>query len=132
MPTGYLSGEVMLVRSAVIEKIKMFDERYFCYYEDVDWSIRARKAGWALEVVPQSIFEHIVSASSVGQIGAYFRARNLPLMLRLAFGRTRLAALVLAAPAELVAFGVLLRRRQLALAFRGVVGGWLAGVAMRC
>ncbi len=129
--TGYLSGEVMLVRSAVISAIKMFDERYFCYYEDVDWSVRARRAGWTLEVVPQSVFEHVVGASSVGQVGVYYRARNLPLLLRLAFGRSRLAAVILAAPTELLAFGALLRRGRIALAFRGVIGGWLAGAVMR-
>ena len=129
--TGYLSGEAMLVRSAVINAIKMFDERYFCYYEDADWSVRARRAGWMLEVVPEAIFEHIVGASSVGQVGTYYRARNLPLFLRLAFGRSRPVAAILAAPTELLVFGALVRRGRITLALRGVLGGWLAGAAMR-
>ncbi len=130
VPSGYLSGEAMLIRSSLIRKIGMFDPRYFCYYEDVDWSIRATRAGWRLEVVPQAVFEHVVSASSAGRIGNYFRARNLPLMLRTTCGRTRLAAFVLSAPVELVSFGSLLRRGKVSLAFRGVVAGWLAGLAM--
>ena len=131
LTTEYLSGEVMLVRSTVIEDIKMFDERYFCYYEDVDWSLRARRAGWALEVVPDAVFEHIIGASSAGRVGTYYRARNLPLFLRVAFRRSRFTALILAMPMELIAFTALARRGRFALAFRGVIGGWLAGVAMK-
>jgi len=129
--TGYISGEVMLIRSSVIKQVAMFDERYFCYYEDVDWSVRARRASWRLEVVPQAVFEHIVGASSPSRVGTFYRSRNLPLFLRVALGRTRLAALVLAAPTELLLFGSLVRRGELALAFAGVIGGWLAGAAMR-
>ena len=64
--TEYLSGEAMLIRSEVIESVKMFDERYFCYSEDADWSVRARRAGWRLEVIPESVFEHMVSVAPPG------------------------------------------------------------------
>ena len=129
--TQYLSGEAMFIRSEVIKSVKMFDERYFCYNEDADWSLRARRAGWTLEVIPESVFEHMVSVTSAGQVGAYYRARNIPLFLRLATGRTRLAALILALPAELVSFAALVRHGHIARAFRGVVVGWLVGATMR-
>jgi GT2 family glycosyltransferase len=129
--TEYLSGEAMLIRSEVIKSIKMFDERYFCYNEDADWSLRARRAGWRLEVIPESVFEHMVSVSSAGLAGAYYRARNRPLFLRLATGRGRLAALILALPAEFMWFAVLVRHGHIVIAFRGVVVGWLVGVMMR-
>lgn len=129
--TEYLSGEAMLIRSEVIKSVKMFDERYFCYSEDADWSLRARRAGWTLEVVPESVFEHMVSVSSAGLTGAYYRARNVPLFLRLATGRTRLSALILALPAEFMSFAVLVRHGHIVIAFRGVVAGWLIGVMMR-
>jgi GT2 family glycosyltransferase len=129
--TEYLSGEAMLIRSEVIESIEMFDERYFCYSEDADWSLRARRAGWTLEVIPESVFEHMVSVTSAGLAGAYYRARNVPLFLRLATGRTRLAALFLALPAELISFAALVRHGHIVIAFRGVVVGWLVGVTMR-
>lgn len=129
--TEYLSGEAMLIRSEVIKSIKMFDERYFCYGEDADWSLRARRAGWTLEVIPESVFEHMVSVTSAGLAGAYYRARNLPLFLRLATGRTRLEALILALPAEIMWFALLVRDGHIVIAFRGVVAGWLIGVMMR-
>ena len=129
--TGYISGEAMLVRREAVEQIGMFDPRYFCYYEDVDWGIRAARAGWRLEVVPTAIFEHVGGATSSGYVGTYYRARNLPLMLRITCGRGRLAALRLSAPRELLAFFALLRRQKPALAFRGVLRGWMVGLVIR-
>ncbi len=129
--TGYISGEAMLVRREAVEQIGMFDARYFCYYEDVDWSIRAVRAGWKLEVAPTAVFEHLGGATSAGYVGTYYRARNLPFMLRITCGRSRLAALRLSAPRELLAFFALLRRKKPALAFRGVLGGWMVGLVIR-
>jgi GT2 family glycosyltransferase len=129
--TDYIGGEAILVRSELIEAVGMFDERYFCYFEDVDWGLRARRAGWRLEVVPDAVFEHVASATSAGLVGAYYRARNQPLFLRLALGRSRASALVRSAPAELLSMASLLRRRRLSLALRGVARGWLDGVAAR-
>ncbi len=132
VPTDYLSGEAMLVRSQLIQEVGMFDERYFCYFEDVDWGLRARRAGWGLEVIPRATFEHIVGATSAGVTGTYYRARNLPLFLRIALHQTRFGALVLSAPTEILTFLALVRRRRLGLALRAVVSGWLVGLAMRC
>lgn len=129
--TDYLSGEAMLIRAAAVRDIAMFDERYFCYYEDVDWSLRARRSGWKLEVCPAAVFEHVLGGSDAGHVGVYLRARNLPLFLRVACGRRRAMALLLSAPAEMLAFASLLRRRRVDLAFRAVIGGWLSGVVMR-
>lgn len=39
-------GAFFLVRSAVMEAIGGFDERFFVYMEELDFSLRARQAGW--------------------------------------------------------------------------------------
>lgn len=129
--TGYLSGEAMLIRADALQDIDLFDDRYFCYYEDVDWSVRARKAGWKLEVVPTAVFAHVLSASSAGRVGTYYRARNQPLFLRVTLGRSRLVAFGLASPAELLSFASLLRRGEVSQALGGVLKGWVVGAAMR-
>jgi GT2 family glycosyltransferase len=131
IPTAYLSGEVILVRSGVVRSLGMFDERYFCYYEDVEWGLRARRAGLRLEVVPDGVFEHVVGGTSAGLVGMYYRARNLPLFLRIALGRTRLASLAISAPVELLFVISLARRRRFSLIVLGVLRGWMAGVALR-
>lgn len=44
--TDFATGCCLLVKKEVIEKIGFLDENYFLYFEDVDYSLRARKAGF--------------------------------------------------------------------------------------
>lgn len=61
---GYITGALMLVRREVIEDIGILDEKFFMYWEDVDYCYRARRAGWTLAVDPQCVLLHKESASS--------------------------------------------------------------------
>jgi GT2 family glycosyltransferase len=58
--TQYITGCAMLVRAAVIEQCGPPDVSLFMYYEDVEWSLRARAAGWEALVVPAAIARHAV------------------------------------------------------------------------
>jgi GT2 family glycosyltransferase len=40
-------GAFFLVRRSVFETLSGFDERFFVYYEDMDFAVRARKIGWS-------------------------------------------------------------------------------------
>jgi GT2 family glycosyltransferase len=44
-PVESVTGGAAFLRSAALEKIGLFDPAYFAYYEDVDLSFRARRAG---------------------------------------------------------------------------------------
>lgn len=69
----------MLVPRSVLERVGLFDEALFAYWEDVDWSLRARAAGLRLLVVPASVVRHAVSASSGGEgspATIYYSVRN--------------------------------------------------------
>lgn len=48
----WLAGMFLLVRSETFRAMSGFDERYFMYCEDVDFSARMRLAGWGFEVDP--------------------------------------------------------------------------------
>lgn len=62
----YVSGCAMLIRRPVLEKIGPLDERYFLYFEDVDFCLRARKAGFKISVEPKSqIIHHLVEKKSL-------------------------------------------------------------------
>lgn len=45
---NYISGACMAIHRNVIEKTGYFYESYFMYYEDADYCIRAKKAGFPL------------------------------------------------------------------------------------
>jgi len=42
-----VSGAFFLVRRSLFEKLKGFDERFFVYFEDLDFSLRARRIGYS-------------------------------------------------------------------------------------
>lgn len=48
----YISGAAMLIKKGVISKIGFFDERFFFYSEDMDFSYRAVKNGFSLAYIP--------------------------------------------------------------------------------
>jgi N-acetylglucosaminyl-diphospho-decaprenol L-rhamnosyltransferase len=60
----WVSGAFMLVRKAVIDDIGLMDESYFLYFEETDFTRRARLAGWGCWHVPQSRIVHLVGQSS--------------------------------------------------------------------
>lgn len=82
--TDFVSGCAMLVPSAVFKKIGLFDDKYFVYLEDVDFCLRAKRAGVKLFYNPDSVLWH-KNASSSGKPGSslhvYYQTRN-----RLYFG----------------------------------------------
>lgn len=61
---GWVSGASMLVRREVFEQIRLLDEGYFMYYEEVDFCKRAAEAGWSCWYVPASRVVHLVGQSS--------------------------------------------------------------------
>lgn len=81
----FISGCCFLVSKEIIDKIGIFDERYYLYMEDSDLTYRAVKAGYKLKLVPRSVIWHCNSGSSKpgSALQDYFITRN-----RLLFGFT--------------------------------------------
>jgi GT2 family glycosyltransferase len=79
----WISGCAIMVRRSVIEHIGMLDERFFYYFEETEWCLRARKKGWRAVQVPQAKLWHkgvqreYQPSSSV----TYYSTRNRLLML---------------------------------------------------
>lgn len=72
----WVAGACMMVRRKVVEDIGLMDEGYFLYFEEVDFCLRARRAGWRCWYVPQSRVMHISGAST----GVSARDRKLKRM----------------------------------------------------
>ena len=81
--TDFVSGCAMMVKRSVFEKVGIFDERFYLYYEDLDFNIRTKKAGFSLIYVPSSILWHknAGSSHSGSNLQDYYLTRN-----RLLFG----------------------------------------------
>lgn len=47
-----LMGAALFVRRKVFESVGLLDERYFIWFEEVDFCKRAKKAGWGVVYVP--------------------------------------------------------------------------------
>ena len=59
-----VTGGYMLIRSDTIQKIGLLDETFFMYLEDVDYCLRANKAGIKIYHSNSAIIQHIGGASS--------------------------------------------------------------------
>jgi len=59
----FVSGCHMLIKKVVLKTIGNFSEHYFLYYEDVDYCLRARGAGWKVFYQPDSVIWHSESIS---------------------------------------------------------------------
>jgi len=69
----FLTACGLLIKRAVLEQTGFFDEQFFMYYEDSDYCIRARAAGWRLVVAPKAFMWHAVTTSSGGNDSPMYR-----------------------------------------------------------
>jgi hypothetical protein len=59
----WLAGTCLLVRREIIDQVKGFNEAYFIYGEDLEWSERIKKSGWKIFYLPQTRIIHYQGAS---------------------------------------------------------------------
>lgn len=90
------SGAAMLIRREVLESVGLLDEAFYLYYEETDWCLRVREAGYRISAVPSSVVWHRVSAA-LGQsspvIDYYMLRNHLRLIVRHWSGASRLSVL---------------------------------------
>ena len=73
------TGSAMFVRRSVYDELGGFDERYFMFFEDVDFGWRLNLRGWRFRYIPESIafHKHHASMASLGQFKEnYLLERN--------------------------------------------------------
>ncbi|MBI5122901.1 oligosaccharide flippase family protein [Candidatus Roizmanbacteria bacterium] len=58
IPTDFVSGSLIFIKKKVIDKIGFFDEKYFMYYEEVDYCYRAKKVGLNVGINSKLSYEH--------------------------------------------------------------------------
>ncbi len=90
----YAVGGAIAIHKEVFEKIGLLDENYFLYFEDADFSIRARKAKIPISIFCDTMIYHKIS-SSTKKLGSplllryhyrnalYFNRKNGPWYIKL-------------------------------------------------
>jgi GT2 family glycosyltransferase len=59
-----VSGAFLMIRRQVVEQIGLLDERFFMYGEELDWCLRAKRAGWAVMYNPDAQIVHYKGEST--------------------------------------------------------------------
>ncbi len=72
LTSGFVSGGCFLVRSELFRSLRGFDERYFMYYEDADFCLRARAAGYPPRFFGDLHVVHHGRASFGGNLAGFF------------------------------------------------------------
>jgi GT2 family glycosyltransferase len=84
--SDYITGCALMVKKEVVEKIGHLNESFFLYWEDVDWGLRATKAGFKNVVVPTAQIWHKISVSTGGPnspLKTYHKTRSHLIMAKL-------------------------------------------------
>lgn len=100
----FLAGAVMMLRrSAVLDAGGLFDPDYFMFYEDSDLSLRLRRRGWRLAMVPAAAAVHEYRHKSfksdlMAQSRAQYYRKRYPRFNRLSGGLSRLDRMAIPVP----------------------------------
>jgi GT2 family glycosyltransferase len=77
--TGRADGAALAVSRLAAERAGVLDDQLFMYVEDVDWSLRILRAGFAVVLVPDARVRHKGSGSTGGRASTtnlYYDTRN--------------------------------------------------------
>jgi GT2 family glycosyltransferase len=71
----WATGAVIFCRAEVVRDVG-WDGSFFLTFEDVDISLRAKKSGWRVVVVPSAIAYHSGESTRENAISSYYATRN--------------------------------------------------------
>ncbi len=75
----FANGCAFLLSRKIVERVGFLDERFFLYYEDVEYSMRAAECGITIRYCAEAVVYHKVNGSTGGNeksANAYYITRN--------------------------------------------------------
>lgn len=78
LPVDAIMGSAMFVRKAAIDEVGGFDDRFWMYFEDIDWCKRMWEHGWPVYYFPEVSLKHVhkrASAKVPGIVAALLKNR---------------------------------------------------------
>ena len=83
------TGCAVLTRRRALCDVELFDEQFWAYVEDLDWSIRFLQSGYRLVYIPKARIWHCDGATAVKSLGSgsqairqFLSTRNMVLLAR--------------------------------------------------
>ncbi len=64
----WVIGACMLVRREAVQSVGLMDERFFLYFEDVDWCYRMKQRKWAVYYHPDAVVVHDYARESAQSV----------------------------------------------------------------
>lgn len=122
--TPFVTGCSLMIRRSVIERIGYLDDRFYLYLEDLDYCLRAKKAGNKLVYNPASIIWHVNAGSSGGAgnpLHEYYLTRNR-LLIGMQYASVRTKFAIIREAVKFLVSGSRIKRRAVADAFFGKWG----------
>lgn len=130
----FASGCALLIKSSVVREIGLLDPAYFAYYEDVDWSLRCKKAGYRVVMITKASVYHKGTSdrtNSKPSSAWFYSTRNQRLFIKRHMGWRRQLPLV-----SMYTVDCLMHFRKAAWArdqikASAILNGWWAGMVGR-
>lgn len=91
---AWLMGALILARRIAVQDVGLWDENFFLFYEDTDWCLRVRNAGWQLRYDAGAAYVHFVGKTCAKETRArritrqsclYYRRKHFGLLANLAY-----------------------------------------------
>ncbi len=139
MPTAtgdadYLAGCALMITAPAARAIGLLDSEYFTYFEDADWGVRCRRAGFRVVTVPSAKIYHKGTPDNVKHESPtllfYYSRNQFRFMRKFTHGRQWRAFLFRYTRRCLTQFFGLTKRGEIGKA-DAVIGGFWAGVTGR-
>ena len=101
---GWVTGACLMVRSQALDATGGLDDGIFMCYEDLEWCMRLRAAGWRIEYVPGTEVVHLEGQSIRQRMGEMLvvSQQSLYYLFQKHFGYAHLHALRLLTAVEMV------------------------------
>lgn len=78
----WLSGTCLVIKPEALSSVGLLDERYFAYFEETDWCVRATRLGWRLRNCPSAHAQHLGAFSTSCVEKLHWMLRNNVIFMR--------------------------------------------------
>jgi len=124
----YLNGCCIFAKKNLFRNVGLFDERFFMYCEDLDFSVRAKKLGYKLCALNNIVIYHKHSQSTDSSRKQFYICRNMVLFVTKNY--SRIFAVLLLPVYFIIQFliGIFIyKNKNVFVVFNSVINGFLAG-----